>query len=99
MEDKLIKDPDSVEGPHSDSTSPALFRNPTLGPTLVPVLIPTLAPNPVSTNELFKEFMKAYLELNKEPRQSPVEYKQTFKSKVPELYYGKLYMHCYHLCQ
>ena len=43
--------------------------------------------------------MKAYLETNQGPRQPPTERKQTFKVKVPEVYYGKSYMDCYHFCQ
>ena len=43
--------------------------------------------------------MKAYLELNQGPRQPPAERKQPLKAKVPEMYYDKLYMDCYHFCQ
>ena len=58
-----------------------------------------LAPTPTAINELFKQFMKVYLETNQGPRQSPAERKQPFKAKVLEIYYGKLYMDCYHFCQ
>ena len=65
MEDELTGDLGPVGGLHSDSTSPAASRNPTSGPNLVSALIltpvPALATAPVSTNELFKQFMKAYL--------------------------------------
>ena len=103
MEDELARDPGPVGGPHSVSTSPNSSRNPTPGPDQLPDLIsapapvPNLAPAP--TNELFKKFMKAYLESNQGPRQPPEERKQTFKPKVPKMYYGKLHIDCYHFCQ
>ena len=68
MEDKLTRDPGLVGGPHSSNTSPALFCNPILGtdlvPALIPALVPARAPAPVLTDELFKQFMKAYLNSN-----------------------------------
>ena len=99
IEDEFARNPGSARGPHLGSTSPALSCNPTLGPDLVPALVLALIPAPVFTDELFKKFMKAYLEMNQGPRQSPAERKQTFKAKVSEMYYGKLHMNCYHFCQ
>ena len=64
MKDELARDPGLVRGPHSSTTSLALSRNPAPGPTLVPALILALASVLVFTNKLFKQFMKAYLELN-----------------------------------
>ena len=43
--------------------------------------------------------MKAYLESNQGPSQPPEEDKRPLKAKVPDVYYGKLYMDCYHVCQ
>ena len=101
IEDGLAKDPGPVGGPHLGSTSSALSCNPTLGPELVPALIPapvpTLTTAPVATDELFEKFIKTYLETNQGPRQP--ECKQTLKAKVPEVYYGKSHMICYHFCQ
>ena len=101
VEDKLARNPSSVRGPNSGSTSSALSRNPTPGPDLVPalilVLIPAPTPAPVASDELFKKFMKAYLETNQGPKQP--EREQNLKAKVPEVYYGKSHMDCYHFCQ
>ena len=101
VEDELARDPSSVGGPNSGSTSPALSCNPTPGPDLVPALIsaPVPAPTPalVASEELFKKFMKVYLETNQRPRQP--ERKSTLKAKVPEVYYDKSHMDCYHFCQ
>ena len=101
VEDELARDPGSVGGPNSGSTSPAPSRNPTPGPDLVPALIPAPipapTPAPVASEELFKKFMKAYLETNQGPRQP--EHKRNFKAKVPEVYYGKSHMDCYYFCQ
>ena len=99
MKDKLARDLDSVEGPHSGNISSALSCHPTLGFT--PVSAVNLAPASASatTNELYKKFMKAYLESNQEYRQPPVKLEQSFKAKVPVVYYNKLHMDCYHFCQ
>ena len=105
VEDELARDPGPVGGPHSGSTSPAPSRNPSPGPELVSALIPAPVPTPVpapaplSSDELFKQFMRAYLESNQRLRQLLAEHKQSLKTKVPEMYYGKLHMDCYHFCQ
>ena len=105
VEDELARDPGPVGGPHSGSTSPALSRNPTPGPKLVPALIPAPVPAPVpapalpSSDELFRQFMRAYLESNQGPRPPPAERERSLKAKVPEVYYGKSHMDCYHFCQ
>ena len=82
---------------------PALIPAPVPAPvpTLVSAPVPTLVPAPAlfSSDKLFKQFIKAYLESNKRPRQPPAEREQSFKAKVPKVYYGKLYMDCYHFCQ
>ena len=99
IEDKLTRDLGLVGGSNSGSTSPARSCNSTLGPILVFVLILALVPAPVSIDELFKKFMKAYLELNQGPRQPPTERKWILKAKVSEVYYSKSYIDCYHFCQ
>ena len=101
VEDELARDPGPIGGPYSNSTSPAPSRNPTPGPKLIPALIPAPvpAPAPLSSNELFKQFMRAYLELNQGLIQPSAERKRSLKAKVPEVYYGKSHMDCYHFCQ
>ena len=101
VEDELVRGPGLVGGLHSGSTSLAPSCNPTLGPKLVSALIPALipAPTPLSSNELFKQFMRAYLESNQGPNRPPAERERSFKAKVPDMYYGKLHMDCYHFCQ
>ena len=103
IEDKLARDLGPVGGPHSDSISPVPFRTPTSSPDLVPALIFTLVPLPVPTlpsfDKWFRQFIKAYLELNQGPRQPPAERERFFKAKVPDVYYRKSYMDCYHNSQ
>ena len=101
MEDEFAKDPGPVGGLHSGSTSSVPSRNSTSGPKLVLALIPAPFPPPAlsSSNELFKQFIRAYLESNQGPRQPPAEREQSFKAKVLEVYYGKLHMDCSHFCQ
>lgn len=58
MEDKLIEAQDPAIGSNSGSFSPTLSPAPSRNPTLV--LAPALAL--VAFNDLFKQFMKTYLE-------------------------------------
>ena len=99
VEDKLVRDPIPVEGPHSSSTSSIPSRHLTPGLTLVPALNPAPTPALTPTNKLFKKFLNAYLESNQGSRQPPEERKPILETKVPEVYYGKLHMDCYHFCQ
>ena len=103
VEDELARDPGLVRGPYLGSTSSAPSCNPTPSlnqlPTLIPGSAPVPAPALAPTNELFKKFIKAYLESNQGSRQSLAEYEWPLKAKVPEVYYGKLHMDCYDFCQ
>ena len=105
VEDELAREPGPVGGSHLDSTSPALSRNPTPSTKLVsamnhtPIPTPVPAPAPLSSDELFKQFMRAYLESNQGPKQPPAERERSFKAKVPEVYYGKSNIDCYYFCQ
>ena len=87
-EDKLAGGPPgapSKGSSHTSTHSPAVSWAPT------PALL--------FTNELFKRFMKAYLESNQGPSQPLEERKRPLKAKVPDAYYGKLHMDCYYFCQ
>ena len=68
LEDELARDPSLAKGFHLDNTSLAPFCDSTLGLALVPALISALvlalAPVLLFFDELFKQFMKAYLESN-----------------------------------
>ena len=101
VEDELGRESGLVGGPHSGSTSPPPSHNLYPGPELVLALnlAPVPAPTPalVAFEELFKKFMKVYLETNQGPRQLKRE--QNLKAKVSEVYYGKSHMDCYHFCQ
>ena len=61
--------------------------------------VPTLGLAPASTNELFKQFMKAYLQaqtpalIQAEPRE------QLLKACFPNFYYENSHMDCYRFCQ
>ena len=70
VEDELARDLGPVGGLHSGNTSPAPSRNPTPGPKLVSALIPAPvpAPAPLFSDELFRQFMRAYLKSNQGPR-------------------------------
>lgn len=87
------------------ATAPSHASTPAPSRTLTPA--PTPAPPPISAEELFKQFMKTYeasvkvLEQNggqagqapTEPRERPL------KAKVPDVYYGRSHMDCFHFCQ
>ena len=97
MEDKLIGAQGPTAGSIAGSTSPALGSVVSCEPTSTP------SPTVISLEKLFQQFMKTYatsikiLEQNQgaqtEPRKKPL------KANVPDVYYGKLHMDCYHFCQ
>ena len=69
VEDELARDLDPVESLHLGSTSSAPSCNPT--PALILTLVVAPIPTPAAINDLFKKFMKTYLEKNqglKQPR-------------------------------
>ena len=74
VENELARNSGSVRGPHSGSTSPAPSCNPTPGPELVAALISALIPalvpfpTPLSSDELFEQFMRAYIMSNQGSR-------------------------------
>ena len=102
MDDELIRNLGTAKDPHSGSTSLTPSCNPISGPALVFALISAPVPTPAlvlpSFNKLFKQFIKTYLKLQ-EPSRPPAERKQSFKAKVPDVYYKKSHMDCYHFCQ
>ena len=99
--------PAPTEGSDTSTPAPAASRVPTpTPPPDAPVAAPSSAPALAATapsldNELFKQFMKAYLEaqvpgrteVDPEPREQPL------KARFPDLYYGNLHMDCYQFCQ
>ena len=97
VEDELARDQVPLEGSNFGSTSPGPASSRDSTPAPAPVLAP--APAPASSNELFKQFMKAYLESNQGPSQPPAKRERALKAKVPNVYYGKSHMDCYHFCQ
>ena len=102
MEDKFVRDLGAADSSHSGSISPALSHNPTSSPALALALISTpvlvLTPALGPSDKLFRQFMKAYLE-SQGPSWPLAECKQSLKAKVPDIYYGRLHMDCYHFCQ
>ena len=91
--------PSKPEQPASPERTPAPSD---LGPPDAPAPeTPVHAPVPVpaSTDELFKQFIKAYL---KAQTPAPVPAKpqeQPLKARFPDLYYGNSQMDCYRFCQ
>ena len=59
----------------------------------------TPLPAPISTNELFKQFMKAYLEAQTPAPVQAEPQEQLLKACFPDFYYGNLHMDCYRFCQ
>ena len=63
------------------------------------------APAPPSNEELFQQFMKAYLEnqnQNQAPPPAPIQVElreQPLKARFPDLYYGNSHLDCYRFCQ
>ena len=87
----------------SSFLGPASSHNTIPGTTSVFAPASTLvfasAPILVVINKLFKQFMKTYLKSNQRPKQPPTERGETLNTKVPKVYYVKLYIDCYHFYQ
>ena len=84
-----------TEGSGTPTPTPVVSHTPTPAPATAPAAAPS------SDTELFKQFMKAYLEaqipdlteIDSKPRKQPL------KTHFPDLYYGNSYMDCYRFCQ
>ena len=98
--------PAPTEGSDTSTPAPAASRVPTPTPppdalVAAPSSAPALAATaPSSDNELFKQFIKAYLEAQV-PGQTEVDpepCKQPLKAQFPDFYYGNLHMDSYRFC-
>ena len=102
---------DSRRSTHSSSSSfsetdfgtPA---PPSANPRATSAQGPTLAPPPVSTNDLFRQFMQAYMHDRRQPAPAPATVEswedasdRSLNARKPDLYYGNLYIECYYFCQ
>ena len=84
-----------TEGSGTPTPTPVVSRAPTPAPATAPAAAPS------SDTELFKQFMKAYLEAQV-PSRTKVDSKprkQLLKTWFPDLYYGNSHMDCYQFCQ
>ena len=90
-----LASPALTEGSGTPTPTPVVFCAPTPAPATAPAFA-------LSTdNELFKQFIKAYLEaqvpgqkeVDPEPRKQPP------KDQFPDLYYANLHMDYYQFCQ
>ena len=73
-----------------------------MGPLDAPApdaLVLALGSAPASTDELFKQFMKAYLETQTSVPVQTEPQDQFLKARIPNLYYGNSHMDCYRVCQ
>ena len=73
-------------------------------PTPAPIALPIAAHAPTSTDDLFRQFMQAYMEDRWTPIPAQasvlVEHKeQLFKARFLDFYFGKLHLDCYRFCQ
>ena len=93
----------------SSSSSETDFGTPAPPPAnlkATPAQGPALAPPPVPTDDLFRQFMQAYMEDRRQPAPAPapVESREDasdrpLKARNPDLYYGNSHMECYYFCQ
>ena len=61
---------------------------------------PNKAAGPASNDELFKQFIKTYLEAQAQAAPSQSEPRERLlKARFPDPYFGKSHMDCYHFCQ
>ena len=98
--------PAPTEGSDTSTPAPVMSRVPIFALPDASVAAPSLAlaltaTTPSSDNELFKQFIKAYLKAQV-PGQTKVDRKprkQAFKAQFPNLYYGNSPMDYYQFCQ
>ena len=93
----------SPSSSETDFGTPApLFANPKANSEQGPALVPA----PVPTNDLFRQFMQAYIEDRHQPAQAAASVKsredvsdRSLKDRNPDLYYSNLHMECYYFYQ
>ena len=86
--------------PNEGSGTPTFTLTVSQAPTPALVVTPIVISNP--DNELFKQFMKVYLEAQT-PAETSAEMdtepcKRPFKAWLPDLYYRDLHIECYWFC-
>ena len=93
----------SSSSSETDFSTPA---PPPANPRAIPAQGPALAPAPVPTDDLFRQFMQAYIEDRRQPAPAaaPVEPQEDvsdrpLKARNPDLYYSTSHMEFYYFCQ
>ena len=97
-DDELTGAPPGAPTRSSDSPAPtswASSRALTPGPAPIAALAFAI---PFTNNELFKQFMQAYL-ASQPQRQDTGPRERLFKARFPEIYSGNSHMKCYKFCQ
>ncbi len=101
--------PTKSSGPPLTSLVPFCASTPGLAPASPPPAPPVTTPAPAPTEDLFRQFMQAYMEDRRnsapapasaplaEPREDVSD--RPLKTRNPDLYYGNSCMECYHFCQ
>ena len=99
----------SGESTRSSSATPSEANSGFPAPGSIPPAqgpVPPPAPAPVPTDDLFRQFMQAYMEDRRHlaPAPAPVESREDaldrpLKARNPDLYYGNSHMECYYFCQ
>lgn len=107
-EDELARAPTKCSGTStptpiiSHASTPALASAlvPAPGAMPAPAAVPAPAARPAPTDEMFKQFMKTYLEAQTQPAlglSEPGE--RPLKALFPNLYHGNSHQDCYCFCQ
>ena len=97
--------PTLTKGSNTSTPVPAVPRVSTPAPPDAAIATPSPAPALAATAlsldyKLFKQFMKAYLEVQVPGRTEvdPEPCKQLFKAQYLDFYYSNLHMDCYRFC-
>ena len=103
-----VPGPVPTKSSNTSTSAPAVLRVPTSAPPVTTVIASSPAPVlKVTTlsldNELFKQFIKHYLEAQVQAQIAleidPKPCKQPLKARFSNLYYGNLHIDCYQFCQ
>ena len=92
----------------SSSSSETDFSTPTLpsaNPKATSAQGSALVPAPAPTNDLFSQFMQAYIKDRRQPTPATASIEpredasdRSLKTRNPDLYYGNSYMKCFYFC-
>ena len=93
-----INPPDNISGEQDELAGAKSDAGSNEAPT--PPEAPTLSLFPPPTKDLFTKFMKVFMKTTQAQAQALADPRERqLKARIPETYWGKFHIECYHFCQ